>query len=510
MMLRELIKDLDIKEIKWNVKDINIDDISYNSKLIKKNSMFVCIKGSKLDGHLFAKEASLKGSNVFVVEDAVGELNSKNTVIKVPDTRKALADLSNRFFEYPSKKLELIGVTGTNGKTTTTYLIESIFAEKGLKIGVIGTIEYRLDNLKFKSVNTTPESLDLVKLLHKMNELKFYGAVIEVSSHSLEMHRVDNLDFDIAIFTNITHEHLDFHKSFENYLAAKIKLFKNLKKDGFAIINLDDENIDKIIKNTDAKLIGYSIDKNRVKEYKNKFQFFICADEIKLSPSANGTSFIADTPDGKIEINLKLIGKYNVSNALAAAAAGIASNIDLSSVKNGLENVRVVPGRFEKIENASVLGTSVPFSVFIDYAHTPDAISVSLQAARELVKARLITIFGCGGDRDFAKRQIMGEIVSKLSDITIITSDNPRSEDPLKIIEEIERGVLKTKEHIIIPDRESAIKKAIIELAKKGDVVLIAGKGHEDYQILKDKTIHFSDKEEVIKFLKEKYGEFNN
>jgi UDP-N-acetylmuramyl-tripeptide synthetase len=407
----------------------------------------------------------------------------------VSSSRSALAILSNKFFGYPSKKLKLIGITGTNGKTTTSYFCESIFKEAGYKTGVVGTLCTKIGEKVVKNFLTTPESYDLQEILSIMVKENIEYVIMEVSSHALSLERVKGCEFRVGIFTNLTQDHLDFHKNFEEYKNAKLKLFTeyaNLSKEFKGVINVDDENGRFFTNKMEKKYFTYGI--------KNKAD--ITGENLKFVPE--GTEFFLKTPKNKIYLKLKLKGIFNLYNALAASGAAVAENIEIDIIKKGLEKLEYVPGRLEEIKGEN-------FSVFVDYAHTPDGLYNILLALREISKGKIILVFGCGGDRDRKKRPIMGEIAAKLSDYFIITSDNPRSEDPEKIIKEIEEGVKNVKGNFgyeIEIDRETAIRKAL-KIAKKNDTVIIAGKGHEDYQIFKDRIIHFDDREVVKKVLKE-------
>ncbi len=409
------------------------------------------------------------------------------------DTRKALALIAAAFTGYPSRRLTVVGVTGTNGKTTTTNLVEAVFREAGHKVGLIGTIMNKIGDRVLPVTNTTPESLDLQVLLKEMLEEGIRHVVMEVSSHALELDRVAGVEYDYAVFTNITQDHLDFHETMENYLAAKKKLFSGLgshankAKTKYGIINIDDPNAKSIIEATTGRVLTYGVEK----------ECDIRARDLNLRD--NGASFYVSTPGTELYLELRLTGLFNVYNALAALSVGLAEGINPDSVKKALESVKGIPGRMEKVDEGQ------DFSVFVDYAHTPDGLENIIRAARGFARGRVITVFGCGGDRDRTKRPIMGEISARLSDYTILTSDNPRTEEPLFIISQIEEGARKKidrSKYSIIPDRREAIGYAI-KMAKPGDVVLIAGKGHETYQIVGEKVLHFDDREVARELLKE-------
>lgn len=483
--LNELLKGIDAKV--YPALEIEITGIAYNSRKVEAGNIFVALKGLKDDGKNYIQEAKEKGAVAIVTEE---KIDSPLPLILVSDCRLALAQLAINFYRHPSEELLLIGVTGTNGKTTVTYLIESILNSAGEKTALLGTINYRIGKEIFSSGLTTPESVDLQRIFAEIRNKNIKNVIMEVSSHALSQKRIYGCNFDIAIYTNLSLEHLDFHQTMENYFLAKTKLFtemsseikKNFPK--FAIINLDCPWGEKIIDLVKTPVITYSIKK------KSDFR----ANEIKLEEK--GSSFILTTSQGKYSVSLPLFGKYNISNALAALAATNALGIDLEKVISTLPEVTSIPGRLERID----LGQ--PFTVVVDYAHTPDALKNVLVTLGELKKGRIITVFGCGGDRDRSKRPLMGEIAAQLSDKVIITTDNPRSEKPEEIALDIEVGIRRIGKdnYQVIPDRKEAIKEALFS-AEADDLVLIAGKGHENYQIFADHTIHFSDREIVAEFL---------
>lgn len=467
-----------------------VEGLTYDSRKVKQNYAFVCIEGYKTDGHLYLKDAIDNGAAVIVAQKPVS-VPSEITLVIVEDTREALALMGAAFYDYPSDKLNIIGVTGTNGKTTTTHLIEAILVKAGEKVGLIGTIKNKIMDKEFPVTNTTPESLDLQLLLAEMHGAGVSYLVMEVSSHALELRRVAGCEYDQAIFTNITQDHLDFHETMKNYLAAKKKLFTSIdaeprkSRDKYSIINLDDLKGHEIASSAGGSVITYGLQK----------EADIHAKDIKLRPE--GVSFRVITPVGAMDLELNLTGMFNVYNALAAIASGIAEGISLKTIKAALEEIQGVPGRFEKVDMGQ------PFSVLVDYAHTPDSLENVLKAARGFAEGRLITVFGCGGDRDRSKRPVMGEVSATLSDFSIITSDNPRGENPEAIIQDIIEGVtpvIGEDRYSVIPDRKEAIKVAI-NMAGAGDVVIIAGKGHETYQIVGDQVLHFDDREVAAEML---------
>jgi UDP-N-acetylmuramoyl-L-alanyl-D-glutamate--2,6-diaminopimelate ligase len=494
--LKDITKLLDTKQICGESLK-NINGITVDSRQVKENFIFVGIKGVREDGKQYVPEAISRGATVVVLEEKIN-IPPTVTLVVVPDSRKALAILSSGFYGDPSRKLGVIGVTGTNGKTTITYLVESIFKEGGLKIGVIGTIEYRLGDKIIPAPNTTPQSSELQHMLADMVSHKFDYAVMEVSSHALAQDRTLGCEFDVGIFTNVTRDHLDYHNTLENYLAAKTRLFSGLgegalkKFPKYAVINIDDPHSQHIIDNTRVPIILYGID-NSFDDIKTTY---LKAEDIKMHK--NGYEF-ALNKDGKRlgNIKLNLIGKHNVYNALASIGAALSQNIDIETIKKGLEKVKRVPGRFELIDMGQ------KFTVVVDYAHTDDALMRTLLAAKELNPNRVIVVFGCGGDRDRTKRPIMGEIAVNNSDYAIVTSDNPRSEDPAKIALDVEIGIKRTNKqnYKIILDRHEAIAEAL-RYAREKDIVIIAGKGHETSQILKDKAVYFNDIEVVKDILR--------
>ncbi|WP_378951954.1 UDP-N-acetylmuramoyl-L-alanyl-D-glutamate--2,6-diaminopimelate ligase [Pelosinus sp. sgz500959] len=492
--LRDLVALLPDAKIQGEA-DLLIEALAHDSRKVVPGTLFVCLTGFKTDGHQHIAEAYAQGATAVLVEKEVDHIPENLTVITVADTKKAIRMMTPHFFGYPSRKLRMIGVTGTNGKTTTTYLLKSILQEAGFKVGVIGTIQNSIGERIVPSKNTTPDVIDLQNLLTEMVENQVDYVVMEVSSHALELERVAGCEFDVGIFTNLTRDHLDFHVTFENYLSAKAKLFQSLsgeenyKKGKTAIINVDDEAAATILQRTQCNTITYGIhaDAN------------LKADHVNIQ--STGAQFdIKSSSFGLMPLDLKITGLFNVYNVLAAVGAAFAEGIDHQVIKKTLEKFQSVPGRFELVQ----VGQS--FSVIVDYAHTPDGLENILRTAKQIAKKKIIVVFGCGGDRDRTKRPIMGKIAAEYGDIVIATSDNPRSEDPDLILNEIEIGI-KTgltggKIYEKITDRRQAIERAL-HMAEIDDIVIIAGKGHEDYQILKDRTISFDDKEVAREIIKE-------
>ena len=479
MRLKDLLNGIKYSIIDGN-SDININKVVYDSRKIEEGDIFFCITGFKADGHDFAISAVKNGASVIVCEREIEGL-SGCTLVKVEDSRKALAIAASNFYGEPSKKLKMIGITGTNGKTTSTYMMKAILEEAGYKVGLIGTVANYIGDKKLASHRTTPESLELHELLNEMVESGVSYCVMEVSSHSLALSRVYGIEFSVGIFTNLTQDHLDFHKTFENYYNAKLILFKNSR---VTIVNSDDEYGLRILKDVSSPKISYGL----------KDSCMVTAEDINMR--SNGTDFVMRYKDKDINVNLNIPGRYNIYNALGSAAACLTEGVSLLDVKKGLDRV-FVPGRCEIVSKHY----NLDFEIIIDYAHSPDSLENILKTAREFTGRRLITVFGCGGDRDKTKRSIMGNIASELSDTALVTSDNPRTEEPLSIIQDIVKGIKKDN-YEIIKNRKEAIKRAI-EIAGKGDVVVVAGKGHEDYQELKDKKIHFDEREVIAEIIKE-------
>lgn len=479
LLFSELISGEKILTKRGNF-EIPVRGIAYDSRKVEKDYLFVAIKGLQTDGHLFAGQAVANGAVALVVQEAMDE-TLPVAWAQVPDTRQALSTISARFYGEPSSRLKLIGVTGTNGKTTTTYLLRSIYQNAGSCVGLIGTIANWCGERMLPASHTTPESHDLQKLLAEMADQGIDTVIMEVSSHALALHRVTGCHFNTAIFTNLTQDHLDLHQNMEDYLAAKKILFQMAEK--FVVINNDSPAAAEIEKAARIRVISYGIN--------NKAD--LTASSIRVGPK--GVSYHVHTPWGDGQVNLKLTGYFNVYNSLAALAAGGAHGLELGAMAQALEGVGGVPGRFELVERGQ------DFTVIVDYAHTPDGLENVLKTARQLTRGRLITVFGCGGDRDRGKRPLMGEIAAVNSDFIIITSDNPRTEEPLQIIAEIENGLGRFhSRYTVLPDRREAISYAI-QSASPGDVVVIAGKGHEEYQIIGGEKLPFSDREEAKKAL---------
>ncbi|PIQ85837.1 MAG: UDP-N-acetylmuramoyl-L-alanyl-D-glutamate--2,6-diaminopimelate ligase [Candidatus Omnitrophica bacterium CG11_big_fil_rev_8_21_14_0_20_43_6] len=466
------------------IVDLKIKGISSNSKEVKKDFVFVAIKGNRQDGNLFIREAIARGASVVVVEKEVPHLKGQRKVVfwVVNDCRKFFAQATHKFYGAPSDKVKVIGITGTNGKTTISYLVEAIAKESASSCGVIGTINYRFKGETIVAKNTTPGAGQLQSLLMKMCRQKVKYCAMEVSSHALDQERVGGINFSCAIFTNLTQDHLDYHKNFENYFQAKAKLFSALAPQAHTIINNDDQYGNRLKQLTKAKIWTYAI--------KNKAD--LMAKNINFS--ITGTEFTLVTPGRKIRIKTKLIGRHNIYNILAAASWGLSEKLQICDIKSAIEKFENVPGRLQRVD------CSPGLSIFVDYAHTPDALFNVISALRPLVKGKLVVVFGCGGERDKLKRPLMGRVVTELADFAVITSDNPRCEDPVQIIKDIQRGIRKNN-YCAAVDRRQAIRKGL-SLIKKGDCLLLAGKGHEECQILKRKVVKFNDRKVVRECLK--------
>jgi len=484
MLLKNLIEDLEIKDASGNL-DLKVNKIEYDSRSVEQDDLFVAIPGLEKDGHEFVKDAAKRGAGAAVVEKE--RAYPIGTKIVVPNSRQALARLANRFYDYPSRRLKLTGITGTNGKTTTSFLIKSILEAADQKTGLIGTIDYYVGDKRIPATHTTPESLDLQRLFSEMLKQGISHVVMEVSSHALSLDRVVETDFDVAVFTNLSREHLDFHQDMESYKTAKGKFFQMLRDDGkWAILNRDDPEWSYFFNQAKVPKLNYSLERGNADVFTKGFSMGFDGTEIELS-----------TPAGEVKISFKLLGKSNLYNALASATCCLAMGFELDIIKKGLESVTSIPGRMERIDCGQ------KFSVLIDYAHTPYAFQRLLQTARELTKGKMWMVFGCGGDRDKGKRPEMGRIASDLADFVILTCDNPRTENLDQINQQIYEGVVKKEKVKIIRDREEAIRE-VLQGAGAGDTVILAGKGHEDYQIIGKKKTHFSERDIVQDFLKQR------
>lgn len=484
MILKSLLKGLDYEVIKGN-EESKVQNIRYDNRKIEQGDAFVCVKGFKVDGHSFIGDAIKKGAKTLIVQEDVS-VQEDITIIKVRDTRKALAIMSSNYFGNPKDKLKIIGITGTNGKTTSAFIIKSILEKAGFMTGLIGTIANYIGNKKVDAVRTTPESYELHELFKNMVNAGVEYCVMEVSSHSLELDRVYGVQFEEGIFTNLTRDHLDFHKTFENYYNAKFKLFE---RSNHSIINLDDPYGANIVKDIEERGIKTKVSTFSI-EKESDFKAF----EIKSH--SNGSEFKVNLESIE-EFSINIPGEYNIYNSLGCIICAYNLNIPMDKIKEGVSDV-VIPGRCELVAKEK----NLPYSIIIDYAHTPDGLENILSTVKAFTKNRMISVFGCGGDRDKVKRPQMGKIGCELSDIAIITSDNPRSEEPMDIINDIVKP-LNYDNFVIEVNRKEAIRKAM-NMALEGDVIVIAGKGHETYQILKDETIHFDEREVVYDILEGK------
>lgn len=481
MILKELLKGINYEVLKGN-DEVAINNICYDNRMVSKDDIFVCIKGFSTDGHKFVDGAIKNGATTIIVQDDV-IVDYEVTLIKVDDTRKALALISSNYYNNPSSKINIIGVTGTNGKTTTAFMIKSILEEAGHKVGLIGTIANYIGDKVIKTERTTPESLELQKLFSEMVIEGVEYCVMEVSSHSLELDRVYGVEFKCGIFTNLTRDHLDFHKTFENYYNAKFKLFERSK---VKIINMDDEYGVRVKKD----LVDLN-SKDVLTISTNKSSDFLA---LEIKSHEKGSEFKIAIDGLNEEFYVDIPGLYNVYNAMGAIISCYKLGIPMNNIKAGISEV-VVPGRCERVAKE----LNLPYEIIIDYAHSPDGLENIINTVRACTSKKVITVFGCGGDRDKVKRPMMGKIATELSDSVIVTSDNPRSEEPMSIINDIIQGI-EVSNYIIIENRYEAIKEALT-IANQGDIVLIAGKGHETYQILKEGTIHFDEREVIYEIL---------
>jgi UDP-N-acetylmuramoyl-L-alanyl-D-glutamate--2,6-diaminopimelate ligase len=491
--LRDLLREIPDQPAVAGVRDASAGDtrvtsVAYDSRQAGPGAVFVALRGVHADGASFAREALDRGA-VAIVSEAGAPQGVTRPWIQVPDARLSLAALAATLYDNPSEELTLVGITGTNGKTTTSYLLASIFEAAGIRCGRIGTVGYRIGDREFEAARTTPEAPELQRMLREMVEEGCGACVMEVSSHALTLRRADRLHFAAAIFTNLTRDHLDFHRDMEAYFVAKRRLAELLPETGIAVTNLDDPR-GRDFAAAARRPVTYAID---------------AAADVRPGPlsfSLEGLNFEVRTPRGTLRLRSPLVGRPNAYNILAAAAAAMALDIPFSAIERGIAQLSDVPGRFQVVSSPSD-----DVRVVVDYAHTDDALKNLLETARPLAAGRVITVFGCGGDRDRTKRPLMGAVAARLSDLVIITSDNPRSEDPNQIIEEVKRGIVmpadrtppggsptRSTPYLSIVDRKTAIERAVRE-ASAGDLVLVAGKGHEKYQVIGERTLPFDDVE---------------
>jgi UDP-N-acetylmuramoyl-L-alanyl-D-glutamate--2,6-diaminopimelate ligase len=483
MRLRSLLRNVEI-EGDVETRDLEITGIAYDSRRVTANDLFVALVGTKTDGNRFIEQAKARGAAV-ILSEASAPKAFAGPWIQVQNGRKALAVVSSNFFGNPTQNLQLIGITGTNGKTSTAFLIESILKAGGKRVGLISTIVYRGPDGSLAAERTTPESTDLQELFADFHRQGCQHVVMEVSSHALALDRVHACRFRTAVFTNLTPDHLDYHQTLDNYFEAKRQLFlgTGLGPPVQSAINLDDARGAQLAQECAGRCLTYS--RTRIADFQ--------INDVQTEDS--GTHIQLNTPSGLWSLRSHLLGSPNLSNILAAVTTCYDLEIDKETIQEGVEDCSTVPGRFELIDCGQ------DFRVIVDYAHTEDALDKILLTARELNPSRILLLFGCGGERDKSKRRAMGAVAERLSDFCVISSDNPRSEDPMAIIEEIKKGFQRASHYLVEPDREEAIRK-ILKLAKSGDVVVLAGKGHETGQVLADKTIDFDDRDIARAFLR--------
>ncbi len=485
--LEQLLTGVEYQVLQGN-PGLEITGIAYDSRRVGEDYVFVCIPGFKTDGHNYAADAAQKGARALLVEREV-EGCPDCTIVKVRNTRWTLPLLASRFYGQPSRSLKVVGVTGTNGKTTTTHLIAAILQEAGYDVGLVGTLNAAFKGYQEKLANTTPESLDLERFMRRVSDEGGKYVVMEVSSHALDLGRVSQIDFNAAVFTNLSQDHLDYHRDLEDYRDAKLKLFRSIPAESgrFAVVNADDPNAPSFIEAAAGEAVTYGINNPATVK------------AVNIQITSRGSSFEVLYPEGSLSLRIRLAGLFNVYNALAAIAFALKEGIPTRVITEALETVQGVAGRFETIDEGQ------EFSVVVDYAHTPDGLENILKTAQQITEGRIITVFGAGGDRDRTKRPLMGKIVAEYSDFSIVTSDNPRNEEPLAIIEDILVGVKEIADahYAVVPDRREAIRHAVY-LAHPGDMVIIAGKGHEDYQIIKGKVYPFDDRLVAREYIRER------
>ncbi|MBI4654139.1 MAG: UDP-N-acetylmuramoyl-L-alanyl-D-glutamate--2,6-diaminopimelate ligase [Nitrospirae bacterium] len=532
MTITELLSGIKAKRIIGRL-DKEIKGVAYDSRLVKDGFLFVAVKGFTSDGHFYIEDAISRGATAVVIDRTVdligsGQFGDNVIFVEVADSREVLADLSSTFYRKPSKSLSLIGITGTNGKTTTSYITKSILNAWGKSTGLLGTIRYVIGSKTIPSPHTTPESLDLQRYLREMIDKGVRYVVIEVSSHALALKRVNGCSFKVGVFTNFSQDHLDFHRTMDEYFTAKSRLFDYLEKDGFAVLNWDDLMVRSLTEKLNCKVITCGLEEGAmIRAITDSYKLQVTSNKktvtgnelceasfgrvtskenstnslLKNSCSllSRGLSFKVQTPRGELFIDSPLVGWNNVYNILMSVGIAYALGISEEAIKKGVREVEPIEGRFERID----MGQG--FLCIVDYAHTEDALRKLIEETRLITPGKVITVFGCGGDRDRGKRPRMGAAATELSDYVVITSDNPRSEEPMDIIKAIEKGALRMN-YTIEPDREKAIQKAV-ETAEEGDILLIAGKGHEDYQEIKGARHKFRDREIAEKAIREKLKE---
>ena len=459
-------------------EDVEVNELRYNSRKVEKGDVFCCVVGTLADGHKYAAQAVEAGAAALVVER---QLDLDVPQVLVENTRIAMAEMAAAYYGYPADEMVMVGITGTNGKTSTSYMLKSIAERMGKKVGLIGTIRNMIGDIIIDTERTTPESVDLQRILRQMKDEKVDVVIMEVSSHSLDQKRVHGITYDVGCFTNLTQDHLDYHKTFENYFAAKKLMFAQCEK---AVINLDDSYAADMVAGVDIPVLTVGV----------REQADVTASEIDIT--TRGVQFDFNYRNVTSRFNVPIPGLFSVFNAMSAAGIALSLGWTLDSIKYGLEHMVSVSGRLEPLPTGKN-----EFTVLLDYAHTPDALENLLKTVRGFATGRVVTLFGCGGDRDHAKRPIMGEIAGRFSDFAIVTSDNPRSEDPMEIIASVEDGVKKSGcEYVVIENRREAIEYAL-KNANKNDVIILAGKGHENYQEINGGKQHFDEKEIVAEIL---------
>ncbi len=494
MMLQQLIKNIPVEEVAGALGRKNIRGVTQDSRQVKKGFLFVAVPGHEQDGHRFIPDAVRNGAAAVVISQAP-QAFLKIPQIQVEDSRKVLADLAARFYGEPSLKMRVIGITGTNGKTSVTFLLESILKAAGRKPAVLGTINYRFGRKTFPAPHTTPESVDLQKFFAQMKKVGATDILMEVSSHALALGRVRGVHFDAVAFTNLTQDHLDFHADLDDYFQAKKRLFdtylaESRKKTKIGVVNAQDPRSDDIARDTQAKVVRVGL----------TGPYDVACRLYELSEEGLRAEVVFGRGGKSAVVTSRLMGLHNLENILVAAGVAHGLGIPVEAIVRGIRALKAVPGRLERIDNKKGL------HVFVDYAHTPDAIARVGEALKKFVRkgARLITVFGCGGDRDRTKRPLMGREAGLVSDFVVVTSDNPRTEDPESIIAEILPGLkdagVSDDRVVRIVSREAALKKAV-QMARPGDFLIVAGKGHEDYQIIGKTKTHFSDQEILRKYL---------
>lgn len=491
LLLQQLIAPILLKKVVGTVDYVEINGITADSRKAGSGMLFIALRGATVDGHDFVEQAVSQGAAAVVVERKIEGIAAPQIIVR--DTRAAISVLASVFYGHPSKEMKVIGVTGTNGKTTVTHLIDKILSDNGHLTGLIGTIKKRVGQQEFDTVNTTPEALELQEAFRAMKDVGSEYAIMEVSSHALELKRVAGTDFHIAVFTNLTQDHLDFHETMEKYRMAKGKLFAQLgntftndtSSNKYAVINGDDPSAEFFLGQSAVQTVTFGI--------RNKAD--VRAVDVKIE--ATGASFRLESWAGNIDLKLQMTGTFAVYNALAAVTVCLCEGIPLHKMKPSLEAVKGVDGRFERVLAGQ------PYTVLVDYAHTPDSLENALQTIREFAKGKVYTVIGCGGDRDRSKRPKMAKIAVDYSDLTVITSDNPRTEDPEQILDDMEAGLhdVKKEKYVRLTDRTEAIRY-IIDKAIEEDVVLIAGKGHETYQIIGKTKYHYDDREVAAKAIR--------